>query len=195
MKKGNLDLAEKMYKRLADRYKTSAFSDAGPLGLGEIELMRKNPRGALDIFTDTLKNNPGTYRYNDTMLGKLKAMTALNQLPEAEKLANELVGQREFRGESAGKILMILAEIERKKADLNPDKAAEFLKIAHAYYQKVYIAYQGFPELCADGYMGAYEVNVALHNEDLALKTLNDLAEHPKLKNTSAAKKAVEMRK
>jgi TolA-binding protein len=195
MKKGNLDLAEKMYKRLTDRYKTSAFSDAGPLGLGEIELIRKNPRGALDIFTDTLKNNPGTYRYNETVLGKLKAIAALNQLPEAEELAKKLVTQRDFRGESAGKILMILAEIYRKKADLKPDQAAEDLKVAHAYYQKVYIAYQGFPELCADAYMGAYEVNVALHNDDLALKTLNDLSEHPKLKNTAAAKKAVEMRK
>jgi hypothetical protein len=54
----------------------------------------------------------------------------------------------------------------------------------------VYVAYQGFPEVCAEAYWQAYETAQKLGEETLAAETLKALREHPKLTNTEAAKRA-----
>lgn len=195
LKLGNLDEAEAMFQRLIDRYKDGMFADAGPVGLGYIALARKKPDEALKIFNNALESNPGMSRFKETTLGKLQAMVALGQYDEGEKLALQIVGDKMFRGETAGKAYIQLGEIYRKQSEkaTGVDAKLELLKKAHATYQRVYIAYQSVPEVCAEAYWQAYETATELGNKELADETLKQLAANQKLKNTERFKKANEL--
>ncbi|MEI8037927.1 MAG: tetratricopeptide repeat protein [Verrucomicrobiota bacterium] len=188
---GDLDGAEVMFKRLCDRYHDSTFSDAGPVGLGFVALARKQYEVALKIFDDALDNNTGMSKFKETTLGKLESLVELNRLEPAEKLALQIVGDKMFRGETAGKAYLLLAQVYRKQAaKATGADGVEFLKKAYAYYQRVYIAYQAQPEICAEAYWEAYETAKKMGESDLANENLKALSIHPKLKNTLLAKKA-----
>ncbi len=191
LKNGDLEGAEAMYKRLSDRYQESLFSDAGPVGMGFVALARKNPEEALRIFDNALENNPGMSKFKETTLGKLQALNELGRFEPAIKLALQVISEKTFRGETAGKAYMILGEIHEKQAEKAVgSEANELLAKAHGYYQRLYVAFQGMPDLCAEGYWRAYKVLVKLNKATEAQDTLKALAEHPKLQNTEQAKKA-----
>ena len=192
LKLGNLDDAEAMFRRLVDRYKDGMFADAGPVGLGYIALARKQPDEALKIFENALTNNPGMSRFKETTLGKMQALIDLGQLDAAEKLALEVVGDKMFRGESAGKAYILLGKVYRKQAEkaATPEAKIDLLKKAYATYQRVTIAYQGTPEVCAEAYWQAHETANDMGDKTLADDTLKALLDHPKLKNTERYKKA-----
>lgn len=194
MKLGNLDQAEGMFKRLSERYREGSFSDAGPVGLGYIALARKQPEEALRIFEDTLVNNPGTSRFKETTIGKLEALVALDKLEEAEKLALATAGDKTFRGESAGKALLLMGQIYREQAEKASDEAkAELLKKAYGTYNRVFTAYKSTPEIAAEGGWQAYETLKKMGDQALADETLKTIAADQKLKNTERAKKASEL--
>ena len=195
--KGNdLDGAEVMFKYLNEHYKESMCSDAGPVGLGFVALGRKKPEEALRIFEDVLESNAGTSRLKETALGKLQALVDLDKLEPASKLAIEMIEDKSFRGESAAKAYMQLGLIYRKQsAKADGVQAREFLAKAHVVYQRVYVAYQGFPEICAEGYWQAYLVLKELKDDVHAQETLKVLTEHPKLQDTARAKQAREILK
>jgi len=90
LKDGSLDDAEKMFKRLSDRYKESMFCDAGPVGLGNVALARKEPEAALAIFEDTLTNNPGSFRFKEAVLGKPEALIPHRKNRDANKSNKEI---------------------------------------------------------------------------------------------------------
>lgn len=194
LKLGNLDQAEGMFKRLSERYREGSFSDAGPVGLGYIALARKQPEEALRIFEDTLVNNPGTSRFKETTIGKLEALVALGKLEEAEKLALATAGDKSFRGESAGKALLLMGQIYRMQAEkASADAKAELLKKAHGTYNRVFTAYKSTPEIAAEGGWQAYETLKEMGDLPLAEETLKTIAADQKLKNTERAKKASEL--
>jgi|688.fasta_scaffold06865_7 tetratricopeptide (TPR) repeat protein len=191
LKNGDLEGAEAMYKRLVERYSESSFSDAGPVGMGLVALARKKPEEALKIFDEALQNNPGMSRFKEATLGRLEALVDLDKQEDAIKLALNTVGDKMFRGQSAADAYMLLAKVYRKQAaKASGAEGTELLKKAHGTYQRVYVAYQGFPDVCAEAYWQAYETAKELGEETLAAETLKALAEHPKLKNTKPAKKA-----
>ncbi|MFT3990271.1 MAG: tetratricopeptide repeat protein [Luteolibacter sp.] len=195
MKSGNYDQAERMYQRLADRYKESTFADAGPAGLGQVALARGKFDDALKIFEDILANSGGTSRYGDVMIGKLKALLGVGKLKEAEELSQSMLGdKRTFRGAPTGEILLTTGDIHRKRAEkLSGEEKRNALAQAHAFYQKAYVAYQAYPDICAEAYWRAYEIAKLLGDNELAQTTLKTLSEHPKLQKTERAKKAKEL--
>ena len=190
LKLGQLDEAEAMFKRLVDRYKDGMFADAGPVGLGYIALARKQPEEALKIFITALESNPGMSRFKETTLGKLEALIATGQLDEAMKLSQETVGDKTFRGESAGKALLLMARVYREQAkkESGVDAKLELLKQAHAVYQRIYVAYQSFPDVCAEAYWQAIEVLKELGNSELAEETATIFKANLKLQNTERFK-------
>lgn len=197
LKTGDLEGAEAMYRRLVDRYKDGMFADAGPVGLGYIALARKQPDEALKIFQSALDTNPGMSRFKETTLGKLEALIALGQLDEAQKLALETAGDKTFRGESAGKALILMGKIYRKQAEkaATPEEKLGLYKQAYGTYNKVYGAYKSTPEVCAEAGWQAYETAVEMGNTELADQMIKALASEPKLAKTARAKKAVELAK
>ncbi len=194
LQEGNLDGAEAMYKRLNDSYKDSLFSDAGPLGLGNVALARKQPEEALKIFEDTLANNKGTSKFRETTLGKLQALVDLGKFEDARTLAQSMVSDKMFHGEMAGKAYLILADSYRVEAALAAPGSdpPELLRKAYATYQRVEIAYQSLPEICAEAYWQAAETAKTLNEFGLASESLRALVNHPKLQNTKRAKEAKE---
>lgn len=191
LKMGDLEGAEAMFKRLADRHKEGMFADAGPVGLGYIALARKKPDEALKIFTDCLDNNPGMARFKEATLGKLEATFEVGKLDEAKKLAEAMAGDKTFRGEFAGKALLALAKTYRKQAEkASGDDKRGLLAQADGVYKKVALAYQSFPDVCAEGYWQDIEVLKELGEQEKADEMLKLLREHPKLKNTERAKQA-----
>jgi tetratricopeptide (TPR) repeat protein len=193
LKNGDLDGAQAMFLRLTNRYSESMFSDAGPVGMGYISLARKKPEEALRIFDDVLEKNPGTSRFKETTVGKLEALVELGKFDEAIELALQIVGDKMFRGETAGKAYLHLGKAYRGKASKAAgDDATELLKKAHGTYQRVYVAYQAFPEVCAEAYWHAHETAKQLGEDKIAEETLKALKDHPKLQNTEHAKKALE---
>ncbi len=191
LKLGQLDEAEAMFRRLADRYQDGLYADAGPVGLGYIALARKQPDEALKIFENALETNPGMSRFKETTLGLVEALVAVGRLEDAEKRALQIVGDKMFRGEPAAKAYLLLGSITRQQAAKasGPDAKLELLKKAHGYYQRVYVAYQSVPEVCAEAYWQAYETAKEMGNQQLADDTLKQLQEHPKLQNTERVKK------
>jgi tetratricopeptide (TPR) repeat protein len=195
LKGGKLDAAEAMFKRLNERYKDSLFSDAGPVGLGFVALARQQAQDALTIFDDVLLNNPGTSRFKETTLGKLQALVALDQYEPATKLALQIIADKTFRGETTGKAYLLLASVYRKQAaKAGPAESEEFLKKAYGTYQRVYVAYQNNPDVCAEAYWQASETAKELHDDKLASENLQALAKHPKLQNTQRAKDAAKLK-
>ncbi len=192
LKLGNLDEAEAMFRRLIDRHKEGMFADAGPVGLGYIALARKKPDEALKIFNDALESNPGMSRFKETTLGKLEAMVALDQLEAAEKLGLQIVGDKMFRGETAGKAYLLMGRIYRKQSEKSADVDAklELLKKAHGTYNRVIVAYQSTPEVCAEAYWQSYETAKELGDKELSEKALTELRANPKMKNTARFKEA-----
>jgi TolA-binding protein len=195
LKLGSLDEATAMFKRLNERYQDGMFADAGPVGLGYVALAKKQPAEALEIFENALTNNPGMSRFRETTIGKLQALVELERYEEVEKLALEIVGDKMFRGEFAGKAYIMLAGVLRKQAEKAAGEEAkqELLKKAHGYYQRVYVANQSVPEVAAEAYWQAYETAKELNDMTLADETLKALSINPKLKNTVRAKKAAEL--
>lgn len=170
--KGDLDRAESFYKRLTEKYEKTSYSDAGPVGLGYIELKRNSAATALNIFNEVIEKNNGTSRYKEAVLGKIQAMVKLNQLDAAEKLANESVGNKEFKGLTAAQIYLELITIKEKRADgAAGDAAKEFLKEAHAYAQRTYTAYKAFPEVAIPAYTKAIELLGQIGESELQTKT------------------------
>ena len=64
------------------------------------------------------------------------------------------------------------------------------MRKAYATYQRVYIAYQSLPDICAEAYWQASETAKTLNEYGLAAENLKALANHPKLQNTRRAKEA-----
>jgi TolA-binding protein len=194
VKVGDLDGAQAMFRKLSERFPDSIVVDAAPVGLGDVALARHNPEEALGIFNGFLEKKPGDFRLKQAMLGKLQALVELNQLEFAIKLALGIVEDKAFRGETAGKVYLLLARAYRQQAAAQAgDKARELLQKAHFIYQRVYTAYVSTPEICAEAYWQAYETALKLGDEALAEQNLHALKEHPKLHYTPHHKKAMEM--
>lgn len=192
LKTGDLDRAEEMFRRLGDKYKESGFSDAGPVGMGQVALARKEPQKALEIFDNAITNIPGMSRFKEASYGKLVALRDLEKYDDAEKLALEIAGDRAFRGPYVSKAYMILADVLRQKAKKQDTKGSiETLKKAHGYLQRVYLTAGKEPEIAAEAMFHAYETADELGDKKLAGETLKLLKENPKLKDTEYAKKAL----
>ena len=191
---GDLDAAQAMYKRLNDSYKDSLFSDAGPLGLGNVALARKQPEEALKIFEDILVNNKGTSKFKETTLGKLQALVDLGRFDDARALAKNIVGDKMFHGEMAGKANLMLADSYRVEAAQAAPGAPQndLLHQAYAAYKVICISYQSLPEICAEAYWQAAETAKTLNEYGLASEDLRTLMNHPKLQNTKRGKEAKE---
>ena len=96
-----------------------------------------------------------------------------------------------FRGEFAGKAYLLLGQVYRgQAADASGAEATELLKKAHGTYQRVYVAYQAFPDSCAEAYWQAYKTATQLGEKKIAKETLLALRNHPKLQNTAQSKEA-----
>ncbi len=162
LKRGNLDGAEVMFKQLRDMLPRTASTDAGLIGLGNVELARKNPEAALAIFEKAL-SQPSSTQFKEATLGKLQALLETDRLDEAMKLGLQSAEDTSFQGESNARIYLILGNVCEKKAGASAgDEAKAFLDQALGFYQRVRAAYASYPELCAEAARRIVEVKKKL---------------------------------
>ena len=162
LKSGDVDGAERMYQWLRDHF-AAGFGNTASVGLWNVALARKKPEEALGIFNDVLDRNPVAGALPGAMIGKLQPLVDLNKDDEAMKLALEAVANRAFKGESTARVYLLLGGLyEKKAAAAAGDEAVGFLKQAHSVYQRVYVAYPGFPELCKEALRRSDEVRKKL---------------------------------
>lgn len=192
LKNGKLDEAQAMFQRLKDRYSDSAFSDSGPVGLGQVALARKKPDEALKIFNNAIETIPGMSRFKEANLGKLEALVELGEYENADKLADNMIGDKAFRGEGAGKAYLLKALSLRRQAAKAQgiDASRELLKQARAVYQRVQGAYKAAPEVYAEALWQEYKTALDLRDDENGKKILEFLLAEPKLKNTARRKDA-----
>jgi tetratricopeptide (TPR) repeat protein len=188
LKNGSLDKAATFFTRLKEKYSQSAYSDMGPVGLGQIALARKQYDDALQTFTDALEKNNGTSMFKEATLGKLQALVGLKKDDDAEKLALEMVGDKAFRGETSGWAYLSLADVYDHRAEAVAD--VEAYKKEHAYLQRTYLASRAYPEIAAKAMLRAGDVLKKIGHMDEAKATWKMLAEDPKLANTKEAEEA-----
>lgn len=197
LKTGDLEGAEAMFKRLAERYVDSPFSDAGPVGIGYAALARKKPEEALKIFDNALANIAGMSRFKECTLGKLQALYELEKYEPAVKLAAEISADKKtYGGEITAKAQLILGNIYRKQAaksaTVSPAVAKDQYAMAHGVFIRTFLAYKSFAELSAEAIWQASEVAAEMGNEELSQKNIQDLLAEPKLKDTKRYKEALE---
>lgn len=170
--KGQLDKAEAFFTDLQEKYPQSDFLEYAYTGLGEVAYQRKQYDKALGDFTDAVDKAGASMKLKDATLGKAKSLLAMGRLAEAKKLFEQVASTREWRGESTAYSVYSLGQIEQKQ-----NKFAE----AHAYYQRVYVAYQKFLPWVAKSYIQAAECLQKLGKTEDAVKTLQEMLRNQSL--------------
>lgn len=191
LKSGQLDEAEGMFQRIVDRYQESPFADAGPVGMGQVFIAKKEYDKALEQFNFAVEESQGSSRFREANIGRVEALAKLGKLDEAEKQAIELLGDRSFRGEPAGQLYLLTGDIFRTRAaSKGGSEKEEQLKKANGYYQNAYARFKAYPEIAAEGLLRSAEVLKELNLNAEAEDTMKILRENEKLRNTPAFKRA-----
>jgi len=174
------DEAKKFYSRLRTSYPDSYYGEAGPIGIGLIELQMRNFQDALDAFNESL-SKPTSGMIKEATFGKGRALMGLGKIQEAAELFKEVIATKEWRGAEKAGAIYYMGEISAKQGDSGT---------AHGYFQRVYLSHAAYPEYAAKSYLRAVDMlrNGLKHDE--ARATLQELINHPKLKDTPEAKEA-----
>jgi TolA-binding protein len=169
---GELEKAETVFTALMDGYPQSDFLEYAYTGLGEVAYQRKQYDKALQFFDDAVNKAGAAVKLKDATVGRAKSLLALGRLDEAKKVFEQVASTREWRGEDTAYSVYSLGEIEQKQ-----NKFAE----AHAYYQRVYVAYQKFLPWVAKSYLQAAECLQKLGKTQDAVNTLQEMLRNQNL--------------
>jgi tetratricopeptide (TPR) repeat protein len=178
------DKAIPLFTRLRDAFPQSPFSDAAPVGLGRIALSKKDYNEALAQFDYAITRSVGAGMMKEATFGKAQALKGQLKREEAKKLFEEIIGNKDWRGEEKAGSIFELGEIAAETGDKG---------VAHAYYQKVYISHGAYPQYVAKSYFRAYEMLKGVGKLDEAMATLREFIKNPKWKDTPEWKKAREI--
>ncbi len=191
LKEKQYDQASAMYQRIVDRFSESPFADAGPVGLGQVAMAKKEYQKALDTFTEAIEKSPGMSRFKEATVGKFEALIQLGKLDEAEKLGLEILGDKQFKGESQGHTYLLLGDLfkARGASKTGSEKDEQLLK-ANGYYVNAFARFKAFPDIAAEGLLRSYKVLTELGKTEEATQTINGLKNNPKFEKTPAFKEA-----
>lgn len=174
-----LDKAVPLFTRLRDAFPKSPYSDAAPVGLGRIALAKKDYDEALRNFDFALAPTSGGSMMKEATFGKALALQGLKKYDEAQKLFEEIVVSKEWRGVEKAGSLYQLGEI----AAIAGDKGA-----ANSYFQRVYLSHAAFVEYAAKSYIRSAEMLEATGQHQAAVDTYRLLLKNPKFADTPEAK-------
>jgi tetratricopeptide (TPR) repeat protein len=169
---GDSKKAYEMFDYLAGHYPDSEFADFGYVGLGEIAYANGDFKTALRDFKSAKDDVMPGQKLKEAYLGESKSLLALDKLDEAEKGFKNVAGNKIWKGEATAQSYVALGDIEMKRR-----KYAE----AIAYYQRVYIAYQKFPQYVAKAYLNSAEAFLQLGKKQEAINTLQEMLRNQKL--------------
>jgi len=162
--------AEPLFNYLVEHHLHSAFADVGWLGLGEIALKNDKALRALECFT-LASENEHQNRVKEAVMGlartcmmqgeiaarKKNVEETESQFKTADQYFDRVLSTRAWRGELYAQALFLKGQMQMIAADLprSEEYRNKHLTAALAYFSRVYLAYQKYPEISAQAYLRA----------------------------------------
>jgi TolA-binding protein len=166
------DQAMPFYNYLLDNYGNSTPVDYAYAGLGQIAYDQKNYKVAEDYYSKALSRGLASNKLKEITLGEAQSLMALQRYDDARALFEEVASTRAWRGEATALSVYSLGEIQMQKG-----KFAE----ANAYFQRVFVAYQKYPDVQAKAYLRSGEAFEQLGMFPQAVNTYNEMLRNPNL--------------
>jgi len=179
--KGDLDKSEAFYKELMTAFPKSDLLEYAYDGMGWIALDRNKPQDALNWFDDAINKVGAESQLAHITYGKGLALLALGKTDEAKKIFEQVAGTKEWRGEVTAQALISLGDIEEKKGNTTG---------AVQYYQRVFVAYQRFPDEVITAYFKAADAFIKLNKPEIAAAHFTEMLSKPRLAQSPRAEEA-----
>jgi TolA-binding protein len=181
LQKGDLDQASAFFNELRGAFPKSDFLEYAYCGLGQIALAKNKPEEAVHWFDDAVEKYGAEAKLAQITYFKARALLALGKSQEAKKILEEVASNREWKGELTAMALISLGEIEES----NGNTAG-----AIQYYQRVFVAYQRYPDPVIAAYLKAAAGFIKLNEPDKAAAHLREMLSKPKLAQSPRAAEA-----
>ncbi|MEY2905875.1 MAG: hypothetical protein RLZZ408_346 [Verrucomicrobiota bacterium] len=172
LEKGELDKSEAFYKELMTSFPKSDLLEYAYCGMGEVSLARHQPAEALRWFDDAVEKANADAKIAQVTYGKGKAQLGMGKLEAAKKTFEEVAGNKEWRGEVTARALLSLGELEEKRGNT---------AAAIQYYQRVFVAYQRYPDVVVTAYLKAADGFIKLGEPAKAAAHLREMLSKPRL--------------
>ena len=173
--------AEAFYQELMTSFPKSDLLEYAYYGMGEVALAKNNPDEAIRWFDDAVDKAAAEVKLPQITYGKGKALLALGKFDEAKKIFEQVAGNKEWRGEVTANALISLGDIEEKRGNTAG---------ATQYYQRVFVAYQRYPEVVVTAYLKAADAFIKLNKPEIAAAHLREMLSKPKLAQNPKAAEA-----
>ncbi len=181
LEKGELDKSEAFYKELMTSFPKSDLLEYAYCGMGEVSLARDQPAEALRWFDDAVEKANADAKLAQVTYGKGKAQLGMGKLDAAKKTFEEVAGNKEWRGEVTARALLSLGELEEKRGNT---------AAAIQYYQRVFVAYQRYPDVVVTAYLKAADGFIKLGEPAKAAAHLREMLSKPRLAQIPRAAEA-----
>lgn len=172
------------YERLVGIFGSSIFADFGYVGLGELDLAEGRPAAALVRFDEAIDRAGARFKEREAMLGRARALLALERWDEAREVYQSIAGNRQWRGEATAESVFSLGEILRRQG------GRENLAQAQAHFQRVYLSYRKHTSWVALAYLRSAETFALLGQYAEAVATLREFFRDERLAVRSEAAEA-----
>ena len=169
---GQLAEAEPFFNFLLDEYDHSPLLDYAYNGLGEVAYLQKDYPKAEKYYAKALDKGLASSKLKEITLGQAQTLLALNRPDEARPFFEQVASTRAWRGEATALSVFSLGEIQ-----MDLGKFAE----ANAYYQRVFVAYQKYPDIQAKAYLKSGEAFEKLGKIPEAINTYSEMLKNPNL--------------
>jgi TolA-binding protein len=179
--KGQLDKAEAFYNELMTSFPKSDLLEYAYDGMGWLALARDKPQDALNWFNEAIDKIGAEAKLGHITYGKGLALLALGRTDEAKGIFEQVVGNKELRGEVTPLALISLGDIEEKKG--NTAAATQF-------YQRVFVAYQRYPDAVVTAYFKAADAFIKLNKPEIAAAHFKEMLSNPRLAQSPRAEEA-----
>ena len=169
------------YTELMNAFPKSDLLEYAYCGMGEIALANNKPDEAIRWFDDAVDKAQAEVKLAQITYGKGQALLAQGKLDEAKKIFEQVAGTKEWRGEVTAQALISLGDIENKRGNT---------AAATQYYQRVFVAYQRYPEVVVTAYLKAADAFIKLNKPEIAAAHLREMLSKPKLAQNPRADSA-----
>ena len=173
LRNNKLPEAQAFFTSLRDEYDRSPLVDWAYKGLGEIAYDNKDYAKALNWYGTALDKGIATGMLKEITIGKAKTLLALNDFEKAKALFEEIASNRQWRGAATALSVYSLGQIEF---------AQQHWAEANAFYQRVFVGYQKWPDIQAKAYLGSGQCFEKLAMNQEAVKTYSEMLRNEKLK-------------
>jgi tetratricopeptide (TPR) repeat protein len=184
LERGENDKAESFFKELMVSFPKSDLLEYAYCGMGDVSLARNKPDEAIRWYDDAVEKAAAEAKLSDVTYGKGKALLALGKLDEAKKIFEEVAGNKEWRGMVTAQALLAMGEIEEKRGNT---------AAATQYYQRVFVAYQRYPDVVITAYLKAADGFVKLGKPEIAAAHLREMLSKPRLAQLPRAEEVKKM--